>query len=212
MTPPSTSPGRSTPGAESSEDLIQLRRVAAGDRDAFEQLYRAYHPRVMRFLYRLTRSPELAEEVFNDVMFVVWRKSAGFKGRSKVSTWVLGIAYRKGLKAAARARRRRGRRSLSELDLATLREPGSLADRRELRDYVGKALDTLPEAQRTVLELAYYLGHSCSEIADIVGCPENTVKTRMFHARKRLRAILPHLGSAPAGAARNESSEKESSR
>ncbi len=194
----------SVPADDSSRDLTLLQGVAVGDRAAFEELFVAYHPRVIRFLYRLTNSAELAEEVYNDVMFVVWQKASDFQGRSKVSTWVMGIAYRKGLKAAAKAHRRLDRRPLSELELATLREPGSIAYQRELRDYVGKALATLPERQRTVIELAYFMGHSCAEIAEIVDCPVNTVKTRMFHARKRLRAVLPHLGAGRSRAHREE--------
>ena len=202
-TPPTPSNHASDPG----EDLILLRRVAERDREAFERLYLSYHPRVIRFLYRLTRSTESAEEVFNDVMYVVWQKASEFRGHSRVSTWILGIAYRKGLKAAAKARRLRAQRPFTELELATLREPRSMVDRRELRDWVGKALESLPDAQRMVIELAYFLGHSCREIAEIVDCPVNTVKTRMFHARKRLRSVLPHLGDATAAPAAEEMSE-----
>ena len=196
--------GRSDGASDPGEDLILLRRVAEGDRRAFERLFRAYHSRVIRFLYRITRSAETAEEVFNDVMVVVWEKAADFRGHSRVSTWILGIAYRKGLKAAARARRLRSQRPFSELELTTLQEPRSMTDRRELRDWLGKALDSLPDQQRIVIELAYVLGHSCAEITAIVDCPVNTVKTRMFHARKRLREILPHLGAAAAAPAAQE--------
>ncbi len=192
-------------GSEPGADLVLLQRVADKDRTALEELYRAYHPRVVQFLYRITRSAGLAEETYNDVMLVVWQKASGFQGRSRVSTWILGIAYRKGLKARSKARRRRAQRPFTELELATLREPRSMDDRRLLRDWVAKALDSLPAQQRMVIELAYFLGHSCSEIAEIVDCPVNTVKTRMFHARKKLRGLLPHLGAPISGSPLEES-------
>ena len=196
--------GSSERSTDPGEDLILLQRIAEGDRRAFDELFRSYHPRVIRFLYRITRSTETAEELFNDVMFVVWEKAADFRGHSRVSTWILGIAYRKALKAVSKARRLRSQRPLSELELQTLREPRSMADRRELRDWLGKALETLSDQQRMVIELAYFMGHSCAEIAEIAGCPVNTVKTRMFHARKRLREILPHLGAAETAPAAQE--------
>jgi RNA polymerase sigma-70 factor (ECF subfamily) len=73
------------------------------------------------------------------------------------------------------------------------------ADGDELQDLVARALDELPEEQRLALELAYFMGHSCEEIATITGCPVGTVKARMFHAREKLRRALPALGGAPMG-------------
>src|SRR5262249_43151390 len=75
-----------------------LARAAAGDLPSFEALYRAYHPRLTRFLDRMTHRPALVEEVLNDTMLVVWRRADSFNGNCKVSTWVFAIAYRKALK------------------------------------------------------------------------------------------------------------------
>ena len=83
-------------------DSNLLERIADGDRGAFEALYRRYHPRLYGYLLRLLRRPELVEEAVDDALFVVWRKAVGFQGASRVSTWIFGIAYRKGLKALAR--------------------------------------------------------------------------------------------------------------
>ena len=80
-------------------DAILVGRVAAGDRHAFEMLYRAYFPRLARFLQRMTRSVPLIEEIVNDTLLVVWQKAATFDGSCKVSTWVFAIAYRKACKA-----------------------------------------------------------------------------------------------------------------
>src|SRR5882724_8996616 len=87
-------------GADKEARLIA--RVARGDLRAFEDLYRIYHPRLSRFLLNITRRPQLVEEVLSDTLLVVWRRSDGFNGRSKVSTWIFAIAYRKALNALRR--------------------------------------------------------------------------------------------------------------
>jgi RNA polymerase sigma factor (sigma-70 family) len=133
------------------------------------------------------------EEVLNDVMLAIWKGAASFDGRSRPSTWIFGIAYHKALKALARQPR--------EADEETERpepvdweEPESLAVRRELATVLGRALGALSPDQRAVVELTYYYGLAYQEISEIVGCPVNTVKTRMFHARRRLKELLPGLG------------------
>ena len=83
-------------------EIALIGRVARGDRDAFAALYLAYHPRLTRFLDRVTRRPQLVEELLNDTMLVVWRKASTFNFRSQLSTWIFGIAYRKAMKAISR--------------------------------------------------------------------------------------------------------------
>src|SRR6266571_4938972 len=85
-------------GSEANEVRL-IGQIAGGDRLAFTQLYRAYFPRLTRFLDRMTRKPTLIEEIINDTLLVVWQKAASFNHTSKVSTWVFAIAYRKALKA-----------------------------------------------------------------------------------------------------------------
>ena len=179
-------------------DLELIRRVAEKDRRAFEVLYEIYYPRLFRFLLRFTRRTDLVEEILNDAMFVVWRKAAGFREQSRVSTWVFGIAYRKALKAVARQRRLRPEVSTEEAGRGELGEPDRELERWELRDLLEGALDRLSAEQRAVVELTYYHGYAYREIAEIVDCPVNTVKTRMFHARRRLREMLPRLSSGRA--------------
>jgi RNA polymerase sigma-70 factor (ECF subfamily) len=178
-------------------DTSLLRRVGARDRKAFEALYHQYYPRLFSYLLKITRRADLVEEVLNDVMLAIWKGAAGFDGRSRVSTWIFGIAYHKALKALAR-RAPAIARSV-ELDGETPEpvdrdEPESLLARRELAGVLGRALRALSPEQRTVVELTYYYGLPYQEIADIMGCPVNTVKTRMFHARRRLRELLPEMG------------------
>lgn len=172
-----------------SDEVRLLTQIAAGDRLAFESLFRAYYPRLTRFIGRLARNPALIEEVVSDTLLVVWQKAATFDGSCKVSTWVFAIAYRKALKGL----------NLSDdpvdadntlLEDESGHQPEQELSRHQLRRTVLDALDELPAAQRVVVALTYYHDMAYQEIAEIVGCPVNTVKTRMFHARRRLQDTL----------------------
>lgn len=175
-------------------ELALLRRVAQRDRAAFEALYAGYHRRLGRFLTRLTQRQDLIEEAINDTFWVVWQKAGEFRGQSLVSTWIMGIAYRCALKTFRRGAGT-GTEPLAE-DFEDTATAGPQAET-ELRDWVGHGLRHLPLEQRTTLELAYYAGHSCEEIAAIMDCSVGTVKARMFHARVKLRNLLPALGGQP---------------
>jgi RNA polymerase sigma-70 factor (ECF subfamily) len=184
--PPSAAPA----GADDRERGL-LRRIAVGNRPAFEELYLDYHRRIGRFLGRLTQRNDLIEEVVNDTFWVVWQKAGEFRGGSQVSTWIMGIAYRCALKSLRQAGGMPAEAALTEReDLAA----SQLQAQQELRDWLGHGMHHLPLEQRTTLELAYYLGHSCEEIAEIMDCATGTVKARMFHARLKLRNLLPALG------------------
>jgi RNA polymerase sigma-70 factor (ECF subfamily) len=180
---------------DNTRDLELLGRVSRGDRPAFDALYRTYHGRLSRFLARLTRQSDLVEEVVNDTLWTVWRSASAFRGTSLVSTWIMGIAWRSGLKALRRA----GGPTLehtADHDAAQVTEPFVEA---EMHDWVRAGLQHLPVEQRTALELVYYFGHSMEEIAEIMDCPVGTVKGRLFHARIKLRNLLPALGGARLG-------------
>ncbi|MGN6113121.1 MAG: RNA polymerase sigma factor [Luteimonas sp.] len=174
-------------------DRALLQRMADGDRAALATLYRGYHGRLCRFLSRLTRRPEVIEEVVNDCMFIAWQHAGEFRGDARVSTWLMGIAYRCGLKAL----RRQGGGPIDELAddalLADLDDGSDPAEDRELRDLLGKALEHLTADQRIVVELVYGIGHSLNEVAAIVQCPVGTVKARLFHARVKLLNVMPAL-------------------
>lgn len=180
------------------DDRALLERIAAGDRPAIQRLYFAYHRRLSRFLSRTVRRPDLVEEIVNDTMFTVWRSAGDFRGDSRVSTWVMGIAYRHALKRMRRDRRSSGMLSIEQHEIDPGNDAG--AGQRELRECIEQALLSLPAPQRLAIELAYFMGYNCEEIATITDCPVNTVKTRLFHARERLRALLPeqsHIAAVP---------------
>lgn len=179
--------------AETRDDAAEracLARMATGDRAALATMYRAYQRPLSRFLARLTSRPDILQEVVNDCFWIVWQKAAEFRGDSRVSTWIFGIAYRCALKAL----RQHGEEAGDDaVDAAThAADPG---EDRELRDWLGKGLVRLSAEQRTVLELAYGGGYSIEEIAAIQQCPVGTVKARMFHARVKLRHLLPGLAN-----------------
>src|SRR3954454_16259248 len=173
-------------GTSNERELRLLARVAQQDREAFRELYFIYHRRLSRFITRLTTRHDVIEEVINDTLWTVWKKAGDFRAASQVSTWVLGIAYRPALTSLRRANVHVLLDDPARDHLAA--EDVQATD--ELREWLDEALEQLPLEQRTVIELTYYLGHSCEEIAAIMGCPVNTVKTRMFYARRKLKATL----------------------
>ncbi|HEY4145837.1 sigma-70 family RNA polymerase sigma factor [Pinirhizobacter sp.] len=176
-------------------DRMLLERMAAGDRAALGVMYRGYHGRLCRFLSRLTRRPDVIEEVINDCFWITWQKAGTFHGDSRVSTWIMGIAYRCGLKAL----RQHGDEPVDEDTVPQERLPShDPGDDRELRDWLGKGLEKLSVDQRVVIELVYGVGHSLDDVAVIMQCPVGTVKARLFHARVKLRNVLPSLAGEPA--------------
>jgi RNA polymerase sigma-70 factor (ECF subfamily) len=193
-----TQPGRARI-SDNSVDLALLGRISHGDRAALRDLYTTYYHPLLRFIYRITGRLDLAQEGVNDVMLVIWRNSRAFGGRSTVSTWIMGIAYRKALKLLAASRRWTSRVSSTPIeDLVERSEPGlEQSSDGDLRDLLDEALRHLSAEHRAVVELTYFYGCSYEEIAAIAECPVNTVKTRMFHARAKLKKLLPALGKGP---------------
>ena len=176
-------------GAPSTEDeAALLRQVSERDRRAFELLYRVYYRRLTRFLAQVTRRPQLVDEIVNDTTLVVWRKAATFNHASRVSTWIFAIAYRKALKALRRAAEPPPPPWDGDSGWSDGPETELIA--RESRNRLRRALDGLSADQRAVVELTYFHGYAYREIAQIVGCPVDTVKTRMFHARRKLKVLL----------------------
>ncbi len=170
-----------------------LRRISGGDRDAFRDLYLRYHRRLARFLTRLLHRYADAEEIINDTLWIVWQRAGEFRDASRVSTWIMGIAYRRALNMIRQATTHERAIALQVAEAeATVSDSAQALEQRQLLD---ASLAQLPLEQRLVLEFTYYLDHSCEEIAQIMECPVNTVKTRMFNARRKLRIIM--AGVAP---------------
>jgi RNA polymerase sigma-70 factor (ECF subfamily) len=178
-------------GSMNADEAALIERVALGDERAFETLYRSYFPRLTRFLERMTRRPELVEEVLNDTMLVVSKNAHKYNNSSKVSTWIFAIAYRKGLKALRDLKEPVESDPGDEVFGSDEWEPRQELMQLQLRRVLSTAVEALSANHRAVIELTYFQGAGYREIADIMGCPVETVKTRMFHARRRLKALLP---------------------
>jgi RNA polymerase sigma factor (sigma-70 family) len=178
------------PMSAPQDEVALVSRVAGGDVAAFEALFRRYAPRLTRFLERTTRRPHLIDEILNDTMLVVWRKAHTFNRSSLVSTWIIGIASRRRLKALERLEDDAAVVELDEVASPAECGPEGQLLRQDLRRRLSHALDSLSAEQRRVVELTYFEGRTYREIAAITGCPVDTVKTRMFHARRRLKVLL----------------------
>ena len=156
---------------------------------AFDVLYRRYYPRLVRFLDRMTRRANLVEEILNDTMFVVWSRAESYNRQCKVSTWIFAIAYRKALKAIQR--QDEPMEDAADERISEEVGPEQRLGQKQMSELLQRALDTLSVEHRTVVDLTYFHGAGYREIAQIVDCPVATVKTRMFHARRRLKSLLP---------------------
>jgi len=178
----------------SSLEIVWLERIANRDRNAFEALYQEFGPRVFRFVVRMIRDETKAEEVTNDVMVEIWKSASQFQGRSSPSTWIFSIARHRALNAI------RGKKlSTTSLDDAVEvmdehEDPMADTDEITTSNLLRTAVNQLSTEHREVVELTFFQGLNYKEIATIVECPEGTVKTRMFHAKKQLKPILTAMG------------------
>jgi RNA polymerase sigma-70 factor, ECF subfamily len=179
---------------DGSAEVALLQRVAAGDRNAFAELYRRLQRPLFGYLMKLVREREMVEDVLNETMMEVWRQAARFEGRSSVNTWVFSIAHHR---AVSRLRKKR-ETSLDEEQAATIEDEAPTPDENAMTGDMSRLLATLMEQlsfeHREILHLAYFQEFSVQEIADALDLPANTVKTRMFYARQRLKVLLEKSG------------------
>jgi RNA polymerase sigma-70 factor (ECF subfamily) len=181
-------------GPQSSSDEVLMERIARGDRLAMEVFYARHHIRVFRFVQRLIQDQSAAEDLISEVFLEVWRHADRFEGRSTVSTWVLGIARFKALSTL----RRRPVESWDEQTAKAIEDPADnpaiALEKKDTSMVIRRCLTALPPRHREIIDLAYYHGKSLDEVAEIVGIPKNTVKTRMLRARMRLAGLLRGAG------------------
>ena len=179
---------------QASSDEVLMERIARGDRLAMEVFYARHHIRVFRFVQRLVHDQSAAEDLISEVFLEVWRHADRFEGRSTVSTWVLGIARFKALSSL----RRRPVESWDEQTAKAIEDPADnpaiALEKKDTSMVIRRCLTALPARHREIIDLAYYHGKSLDEVAEIVGIPKNTVKTRMLRARMRLAGLLRGAG------------------
>jgi len=177
---------------ESDDRLIA--RIRSGDNPALQALYARHHVKVFRFALRLLRNEQTAEDVVSEVFIDVWRNAASFEGRSEASTWLLAIARNK----AYSILRKKQEEHLDEQEAAEIEDaadnPEVIMQKKTKGDLLRACLSRLSVEQREVIDLVYYHEKSVEEVALIVGAPVGTVKTRMFHARKRLSELAQAAG------------------
>jgi RNA polymerase sigma-70 factor, ECF subfamily len=178
-------------------EAVLLAAVAAGDRSAFERLYRAYEKRLYQYIYSLVYDPPLAEEIAGDTMLAVWRGAGTFGCTSRVSTWIFGIARHKTFDAI----RRSGHRQREvDLDRAyELPDPNDQPDeevrRKQVTSLTQRAMAGLTPEHREILRLVFYDEQPYEAISALLGIPTNTVKTRVYYAKQRLKDQLERLGA-----------------
>lgn len=173
---------------EHSEALL-INRLCNRDIKAFEELYEEYRKKLSYFISNMINKPQVVEEVFNDTMLVVWQKINDFAGASKLSTWIYAIAYRKAIRARTKLDEPLSDESGIEQNIDENETQETFAQSR-LNQILKKSLDDLSYEHRTVVNLTYFEGLHYRDIAEIMECPVDTVKTRMFHARRQLKKSL----------------------
>ncbi len=171
-------------------DIELLRQIGQGSESAMADFYRLYENRLYKFIKTKLNDSFEAADILNETFLEAWRKAGTFKGDSKVSTWLFGIAYYKTMD-----RHRKKKAQLIDEDnfpeIADESESALACLLSEERGaHVKRCLETLKEAHRAVMQLSFYEDMTYGEIAGIVGCPENTVKTRMFHAKEAMKHCL----------------------
>ena len=177
-----------------TSDEALIRAIAAGDRHAMHVLYVRHNVRVYRFVLRLTNDSTLAEDLVSEVFMDVWRRANGFKAKSQVSTWLLAIARNKALSAM---RVRLDEQLDDEMATAIVDradDAETTVNKWDRSAVVQRCLSQLSPRHREVIDLVYYHEKSIDEVARIVGASENTVKTRMFYARRRMENLLKVAG------------------
>jgi RNA polymerase sigma-70 factor, ECF subfamily len=175
---------------QSDEALIKA--VASGDRSAMRTLYDRHNMRLYRFILRMVPDAGRAEDLVSEVFIDVWNQAGRFEGRSQVSTWILSIAHFKALTA-----RHRHRHQNAELDESALAQfpdssenPEQAVLNKDCSAQLRVCLAQMSRTHREVIDLVYYQGKSVEETARIIHTPKNTVKTRMYYARKQLGRLL----------------------
>jgi RNA polymerase sigma-70 factor, ECF subfamily len=184
---------RKTARQETSDEAL-LTLIAKDDKSAMQEFFVRHNVRVYRFIAHLTGNATLAEDIVSEVFLNVWRRADQFGGRSQVSTWLLAIARYKALNALRRNWELplNGETAASIVDTAD--DPETNVHHMNRREIVQKCLTQLSPAHREIIDLVYYHENSIAEVAQIVGVPIGTVKTRMFYARKYLAELLKVAG------------------
>ena len=177
-----------------TSDAELLKSIAQGDKRAMQILFARHQVRVYRFALRLINDEATAEDLVSETFFEVWRHAGKFQGRSQVSTWLLAITRNLALSILRRHSTEELDDGVAELIEDTADDPERHLHRAQRSSILAQCLKQLSPAHREIIDLVYYHEKSIDEVADIIGIPRNTVKTRMFYARNQLAGFLKDFG------------------
>ena len=179
---------------QGTSDEALLDAIAEGDKQALQVLFGRHHVRVYRFVLRFLNDETAAEDMVSEVFLDVWRQAERFERRSRVSTWLLAIARNKALSVL----RRRSTEELDEQVAEFIEDPSDSPEvtmqKKQQSSVLQDCLTQLSPAHREIVDLVYYHEKTVEEVAEIIGVPANTVKTRMFYARKRISELMTAKG------------------
>jgi RNA polymerase sigma-70 factor (ECF subfamily) len=188
------SPARMLAVVQDTSDETLVAQIAQRDKRALQQLYSRHHVRIYRFALRFLNDEAAAEDTVSEVFIDVWRQAERFEGRSQVTTWLLAIARNKALSML----RRRSNEELDDEVAEFIEDPSDNPEVAMLKSQRASVLQDcltqLSPAHREIVDLVYYHEKSVEEVAEIISVPANTVKTRMFYARKRIGELMAAKG------------------
>jgi RNA polymerase sigma-70 factor (ECF subfamily) len=188
------SPARMPAVVQDTSDETLVAQIAQRDKRALQQLYSRHHVRIYRFALRFLNDEAAAEDTVSEVFIDVWRQAERFEGRSQVTTWLLAIARNKALSLL----RRRSNEELDDEVAEFIEDPSDNPEVAMLKSQRASVLQDcltqLSPAHREIVDLVYYHEKSVEEVAEIISVPANTVKTRMFYARKRIGELMAAKG------------------
>jgi RNA polymerase sigma-70 factor (ECF subfamily) len=198
ISPASSGRMRTAQDAQDTSDEALVARIAGRDRQALQLLYSRHHVRIYRFALRFLNDEAAAEDTVSEVFIDVWRQAERFEGRSQVTTWLLAIARNKALSLL----RRRSSEELDDEVAEFIEDPSDNPEVAMLKSQRASVLQDcltqLSPAHREIVDLVYYHEKSVEEVAEIISVPANTVKTRMFYARKRIGELMAAKGISRA--------------
>ena len=194
ISPASTARMQAAQGTQDTSDEALVARIAQRDKQALQLLYSRHHVRIYRFALRFLNDEAAAEDTVSEVFIDVWRQAERFEGRSQVTTWLLAIARNKALSLL----RRRSSEELDDEVAEFIEDPSDNPEVAMLKSQRASVLQDcltqLSPAHREIVDLVYYHEKSVEEVAEIISVPANTVKTRMFYARKRIGELMAAKG------------------
>jgi RNA polymerase sigma-70 factor, ECF subfamily len=179
---------------QDNSDMLLVEAIAAGDRHALQTLYGRHHVKVYRFAMRFMRDEAAAEDLVSEVFIDVWRQAERFERRCQVSTWLLAIARNKALSTLRRRSHEQLDHEIAEFIEDPADNPEIMMQKQERSTVLRSCLQELSPAHREIIDLVYYHERSIDEVSEIIGVPANTVKTRMFYARKRIGEMMAARG------------------